>query len=149
MTMAVLIWYPKCSTCQKAKKKLEALGVEVETRSIVEQTPTVEELRRWMAMGDLTLKQLYNVSGNLYKELNMKERRLQMSGRCSSAERTCSSAIVRRPMKHLQKRKNKKALDPTPGKDHDSRCQTSLRGFSLRFESPLPVYLSGCFRKRS
>ncbi|MFR9255266.1 MAG: ArsC/Spx/MgsR family protein [Merdibacter sp.] len=77
--MAVLIWYPKCSTCQKAKKKLEALGVEVETRSIVEQTPTVEELRRWMAMGDLTLKQLYNVSGNLYKELNMKERRLQMS----------------------------------------------------------------------
>lgn len=79
MTMAALIWYPKCSTCQKAKKKLEALGVEVETRSIVEQTPTVEELRRWMAMGDLTLKQLYNVSGNLYKELNMKERRLQMS----------------------------------------------------------------------
>lgn len=79
MTMAVLIWYPKCSTCQKAKKKLEALGVEVETRSIVEQTPTVEELRRWMAMGDLTLKQLYNVSGNLYKELNMKERRQQMS----------------------------------------------------------------------
>lgn len=77
--MAVLIWYPKCSTCQKAKKKLEELGVHVETRSIIEETPTVEELRRWMARGALTLKQLYNVSGHLYKELNMKEKRLQMS----------------------------------------------------------------------
>ena len=98
MTMAVLIWYPKCSTCQKAKKKLEALGVEVETRSIVEQTPTVEELRRWMAMGDLTLKQLYNVSGNLYKELNMKERRLQMSEEEQLDLLSRNGMLIKRPL---------------------------------------------------
>ena len=74
-----LIWYPKCSTCQKAKKKLEELGASFETRDIVTQTPTAEELREWIRRGGLELKQLYNVSGRLYKELNMKERRLQMS----------------------------------------------------------------------
>ena len=77
--MALLVWYPKCSTCQKAKKKLEELHVSVETRSIVEETPTVEELRAWMNKGGIELKQLYNVSGQLYKEWNMKEKRKQMS----------------------------------------------------------------------
>ena len=43
--MMTLIWYPKCSTCQKAKKKLEELGASFETRDIVTQTPTAEELR--------------------------------------------------------------------------------------------------------
>lgn len=77
--MMTLIWYPKCSTCQKAKKKLEELGASFETRDIVAQTPTAEELREWIRRGGLELRQLYNVSGRLYKELNMKERRLQMS----------------------------------------------------------------------
>ena len=77
--MMTLIWYPKCSTCQKAKKKLEELGASFETRDIVTQTPTAEELREWIRRGGLELKQLYNVSGRLYKKLNMKERRLQMS----------------------------------------------------------------------
>lgn len=77
--MMTLIWYPKCSTCQKAKKKLEALGADFVTRDIVTQTPTAAELRAWMMRGKLELRQLYNVSGRLYKELNMKERRLQMS----------------------------------------------------------------------
>ena len=112
--MMTLIWYPKCSTCQKAKKKLEELGASFETRDIVTQTPTAEELREWIRRGGLELRQLYNVSGRLYKELNMKERRLQMSEdeqldllstACSSSVRCWSGkmaywpAIAKRPMK--------------------------------------------------
>lgn len=54
--MMTLIWYPKCSTCQKAKKKLEELGASFETRDIVTQTPTAEELREWIRRGGLELR---------------------------------------------------------------------------------------------
>lgn len=77
--MTILIWYPKCSTCQKAKKKLEELKVPFTLRHIVDETPSMKELQNWMKLGGLELKQLYNTSGNLYKALNMKEKRKEMS----------------------------------------------------------------------
>ena len=39
----LLVHYPKCSTCQKAKKWLEANHIEFEDRHIVEQNPTEEQ----------------------------------------------------------------------------------------------------------
>ena len=96
--MALLVWYPKCSTCQKAKKKLEELGVKVETRHIVEETPTVKELRAWMTLGGLELKQLYNVSGNLYKELNMKEQRLRLSEQEQLELLSTHGMLLKRPL---------------------------------------------------
>ena len=96
--MMTLIWYPKCSTCQKAKKKLEELGASFETRDIVTQTPTAEELREWIRRGGLELRQLYNVSGRLYKELNMKERRLQMSEEEQLRLLATDGMLVKRPI---------------------------------------------------
>ena len=96
--MMTLIWYPKCSTCQKAKKKLEALGADFVTRDIVTQTPTAAELRAWMMRGKLELRQLYNVSGRLYKELNMKERRLQMSEEEQLRLLASDGMLVKRPV---------------------------------------------------
>lgn len=75
----LFIEYPKCSTCQKAKKYLLSLGVEVEARHIVEDTPSVEELTAWWKRSGLPLKKFFNTSGNLYKELHMKERLPLMS----------------------------------------------------------------------
>ncbi len=96
--MALMVWYPKCSTCQKAKKKLEELHVSVETRSIVEETPTVEELRAWMNKGGIELKQLYNVSGQLYKEWNMKEKRKQMSEEEQLKLLSENGMLIKRPI---------------------------------------------------
>lgn len=96
--MMTLIWYPKCSTCQKAKKKLEELGASFETRDIVTQTPTAEELREWIRRGGLELRQLYNVSGRLYKELNMKERRLQMSEEEQLDLLSRNGMLIKRPL---------------------------------------------------
>ena len=75
----LFVCYPKCTTCQKAKAFLDERGVSYEARDIKLENPTAEELREWIRRGGLELRQLYNVSGRLYKELNMKERRLQMS----------------------------------------------------------------------
>mgnify|MGYP000030166999 CR=1 FL=1 len=71
---ALFLQYAKCSTCVKAKKWLEANSIAYEDRPIVEHPPTVEELKQWVAKSGLPLKKFFNTSGNLYKELHMKER---------------------------------------------------------------------------
>ena len=43
----LFIGYPKCSTCQKAYKALEELGIHAEYRNIKEENPTYEELKTW------------------------------------------------------------------------------------------------------
>lgn len=64
--------YPKCSTCQKAKKWLDAHGVAYADRHIVEDNPTAEELRAWHERSGLPLKRFFNTSGMLYRERNVK-----------------------------------------------------------------------------
>ena len=49
---SIFICYPKCSTCQKARKFLEEKGIEFEERHIVEQNPKQDELKRWMPRAD-------------------------------------------------------------------------------------------------
>lgn len=71
--------YPKCSTCQKAKKWLTENGVEFEARHIVEQNPSAEELKEWHHRSKLPLKRFFNTSGMKYKELNLKEKLPLMS----------------------------------------------------------------------
>ena len=44
----IFIEYPKCSTCKKAKKWLEENNIEFEDRNIIEETPTIKELTKWI-----------------------------------------------------------------------------------------------------
>ena len=75
----LFIEYPKCSTCKKAKKWLEDNKIEFEDRHIIENTPTVEELKRWIKMSDKDIKKWFNTSGLKYKELNLKDKLPLMS----------------------------------------------------------------------
>lgn len=52
----LFIEYPKCSTCKKAKKWLEDNKIEFNDRHIVENTPTVEELKEWIKMSGKDIK---------------------------------------------------------------------------------------------
>ena len=96
--MTLFVWYPKCSTCQKAKKKLEELGVTFELRDIVLDTPTARELKEWIEKGNIELKKLYNVSGNLYKSMDMKNKRLQMSEEEQLHLLASDGMLVKRPL---------------------------------------------------
>ena len=70
-----MLWYPKCSTCQKAKAFLEEKGVEIrELRDIKLQNPSGDEIRSWKEKGNLPLKKFFNTSGMLYKEMKLKEK---------------------------------------------------------------------------
>lgn len=70
----LFIGYPPCSTCKKAYKALLDLGIEATYRNIKEENPTKEEIQSWMDRG-VELKKLFNTSGMLYRELNIKEKR--------------------------------------------------------------------------
>jgi len=72
--MLVFLCYPKCTTCQKAKKWLESNGISFEERHIKENNPSVKEIKEWHKMSGLPLKNFFNTSGLLYKKLNPKER---------------------------------------------------------------------------
>ena len=73
--MSVLfINYPKCSTCVNARKWLEENQIEFESRHIVENNPTKEELKKFIALSGLPAKKFFNPSGILYREMNVKEK---------------------------------------------------------------------------
>ena len=70
----LFIEYPKCSTCKKAKKYLEAKNIEFIDRHIVENNPTKEELRNWIQISGLPINKFFNTSGVLYREMQLKDK---------------------------------------------------------------------------
>lgn len=74
MSKILFVQYPKCSTCVKAAKWLKENNIEVESRHIVENNPTKEELKAWIEKSKLPLNKFFNTSGKLYKELNLKDK---------------------------------------------------------------------------
>ena len=79
--------YPKCSTCQKAKKWLDENGVQYEARHIVEDNPTAQELEAWHQKSGLPLKRFFNTSGMLYKEMALKDKLPEMSEKYGSCRK--------------------------------------------------------------
>ena len=75
----LFVQYPACSTCKKAKKWLEGRGVAFESRHIVEDNPSADELRQWHAASGLPLRRFFNTSGMRYRELGLKDKIPTMS----------------------------------------------------------------------
>ena len=92
------ICYPKCSTCQKAKKWLDEQGVEYTERHIVENNPTYDELKEWYMKSGLPLKKFFNTSGLLYKEMNLKEKLTAMSEDDQLKLLATNGMLVKRPL---------------------------------------------------
>ena len=96
--MYLFIQYPKCSTCQKAKKWLEANHVEFVSRHIVEENPKATELSKWIAASGQPVKKFFNTSGNKYKELALKEKLPTMSEAEQIVLLASDGMLVKRPL---------------------------------------------------
>lgn len=94
----ILIWYPRCSTCQKAKKWLEKNNIQFEERNIIEDNPTKEELTKWIKQSGYEIKKFFNTSGLKYKELNIKDRLAQMSDEEKIEILATDGMLVKRPL---------------------------------------------------
>lgn len=90
--------YPKCSTCQKAKKWLDANEIVYKDRHIVDENPTYEELKEWYEKSGLPLKKFFNTSGMLYKEMKLKDKLPTMSEEEQLKLLATNGMLVKRPL---------------------------------------------------
>lgn len=94
----LFICYPKCTTCQKAKKWLDEQNIAYTERHIVEANPSCEELKAWYQASGLPLKKFFNTSGLLYKEQKLKDRLPEMSEDEQLALLATNGMLVKRPL---------------------------------------------------
>ena len=94
----LLICYPKCTTCQKAKKWLESQGIAYTERNIAEENPTYAELKEWYKKSGLPLKRFFNTSGLLYKSMQLKEKLPEMSEEEQLKLLATDGMLVKRPL---------------------------------------------------
>ncbi len=94
----LFVEYPKCTTCQKAKKWLVEQGIEFTDRHIKEQNPTKEELQEWHEKSGMDIKKFFNTSGMLYKEMKLKERLPEMSLEEKYELLATDGMLVKRPI---------------------------------------------------
>lgn len=77
--MLKFICYPRCTTCQRAKKWLDDNNIAYDLRDIKLENPTKEELTEWYKKSGLPLKKFFNTSGLLYKSMDLKNKLPEMS----------------------------------------------------------------------
>ena len=94
----LFIYYPKCSTCQKAKKWLDEHSIEYTERHIVEDNPTYDELKQWYEKSGFPLKKFFNTSGLLYKEMQLKDKLPSMSEEEQLELLATNGMLVKRPI---------------------------------------------------
>lgn len=94
----IFVWYPKCSTCKKAKAWIDMHGFNYEVRDIKMEHPSKEELQQWYAASGLPLKRFFNTSGLLYKEMQLKDRLPNMSEEEQLALLASDGMLVKRPI---------------------------------------------------
>ena len=94
----LFVCYPKCTTCQKAKKWLTEKGILFEERDIKTENPTKEELEAWYKKSGLPLKRFFNTSGILYKEMKLKDRLPEMTEDEQLTLLSTDGMLVKRPI---------------------------------------------------
>ena len=96
--MIKFICYPKCTTCQKAKKWLDDNKIEYEFRDIKLDNPTLAELTLWYEKSGFPLKKFFNTSGLLYKSLDLKSKLPTMGEEEMLALLATDGMLVKRPI---------------------------------------------------
>lgn len=96
--MIKFICYPKCTTCQRAKKWLDDNNIEYELRDIKLDNPALEELTEWYKESGLPLKKFFNTSGLLYKSLDLKNKLSEMSEDEMLKLLATDGMLVKRPL---------------------------------------------------
>lgn len=96
--MYTFYWYPKCSTCQNAKKWLDEHEISYELKHIVEQTPTKEEFAKWLSQSQRPLRTFFNTSGMVYRQMHLKDEMESLSIERASQLLSQNGMLVKRPL---------------------------------------------------
>lgn len=96
--MYLFIEYPKCSTCKRAKKLLDDNNISYQDRNIVTDNPSKEEIEKFLKISGKDIKSFFNTSGNLYKQLNLKDKLQSMSLDEKMSLLSTDGMLVKRPI---------------------------------------------------
>ena len=96
--MLEFICYPRCSTCQKARKWLDESSIEYEFRDIKLENPGIDELRKWYELSGLPLRRFFNTSGLLYKSMELKTKLPNMTDEEMLELLATDGMLVKRPL---------------------------------------------------
>ena len=96
--MLKFICYPKCTTCQKARKWLDENNIEYEFRDIKLENPSLEELTAWHKLSGLPLRKFFNTSGLLYKSMELKTKLPNMTDEEMLSLLATDGMLVKRPL---------------------------------------------------
>ena len=96
--MITFICYPKCTTCQKAKKWLDDNGIEYTLRDIKTDNPSLSELTEWYKTSGLVPKKFFNTSGLLYKSMELKSKLPEMTDDEMLTLLSSDGMLVKRPI---------------------------------------------------
>ena len=94
----LFLCYPKCSTCQKAKKFLAENQIDVEERHIVEDHPHKDELVKWMNRYQGDAKKFFNTSGLVYRDMELKDKVKTMTPDQMAEVLATNGMLVKRPL---------------------------------------------------
>lgn len=94
----LILEYPPCSTCKKARAWLDSHGIAYDTRHIKDENPSFEELKQWYAESGLPLKKFFNTSGLKYKDLSLKDKLPSMSEEDQLRLLATDGMLVKRPL---------------------------------------------------
>lgn len=94
----IFIEYPKCSTCQRAKKWLEENNIDFVDRNIISETPTIFEIQKWLELSGYEIRKFYNTRGVIYRELNLKENLEKLGFDEQLRILTSDAMLIKRPL---------------------------------------------------
>ncbi|MCI5737576.1 MAG: arsenate reductase family protein [Methanobrevibacter ruminantium] len=94
----LFIYYPRCSTCQKAKKWLDENGFKYDEQHIVEDNPDYDQLKGLYEKSGLPLKRFFNTSGKIYREMQLKDKLPEMSEEEQMKILSTEGMLVKRPI---------------------------------------------------
>jgi len=89
--------YPKCSTCRKALKWLDGRGLGYVAPDITETPPTKKELAAMLGYYDDDLRRLFNTSGQVYRELGIKDKIAGMTKTAAIELLAGNGKLIKRP----------------------------------------------------
>jgi arsenate reductase len=98
MNQLTVYHYAACSTCKNAIKWLKANGHDLNLIPIVDQPPTVEVLQDVLHKSGLDIKKLFNTSGVVYKEQNIKDKIPTMSEADMLKLLASNGKLIKRPL---------------------------------------------------
>lgn len=91
-------WYPKCSTCRKAKAQLDQQGIEYRAIDLKQTPPSAEQFEQWFVSERFPVKRFFNTSGLVYREMGLKDKLTDLSVNEMAELLSSDGMLVKRPL---------------------------------------------------